>query len=88
MVEVVPNVLPGQLTIVIVGMMSLSNLLVQSGVEVSQDPSSVCRPMVHHGNDKTEVNEREHADDAPKSLHWGEEIHTSRSQVREGAQEQ
>jgi hypothetical protein len=43
--------------------------------------------MIEHHDDKAEVNERDHNDNSPKSLHWCKEIHALWSQVRETTKE-
>ena len=69
-------------------MMALGNFLIKSGVEVPKQSSSVFRPMIEHHNDEAEVDERDHANDTPKSLCWIKEVHALRSQVRECTKKQ
>lgn len=74
MVKIVPNILKFQLAIIIVCVMSLRHILVQSGIEIAQNPSAVGWSVVEKQQDSAEIDQSKHVHDPPESLHRVEEI--------------
>ena len=88
MIKVGPDVLDLEFAVVIICVMANGYFLIQSGVKVSQDPSTVFGSVIQHAYHEAKVDQRDHADDAPPSLGWCKEVHALWPEVREGAEEQ
>lgn len=74
-VKVWDHVGPSDIAVVIVGVVTFQNFLVESRIQVSQNLPSINRSMHKHGDYETEVDKREHADNTPKSVHvWIEKV--------------
>ena len=56
-VKVVCEVLPSQITVVIVGVVTLGDFLVQAGVQVSKKGSSIRWSVIQPRNYKAEIDE-------------------------------
>lgn len=57
MVKVRPNVGSGELTIIIISVVTLGHFLVQRRIEVAEESAAVRRPMIKHDNHKAKVDQ-------------------------------
>ena len=86
-IEVVPNIRERELAVIVISVVTLSQVLIEGGIKVAQKPSAILWSVIEHHQDEAEVDQRQHADDSPESLRWVEEVESVRLQVSISAQE-
>jgi len=86
-VEVVPQVLESNLTIIVISMVSFGYWLIQPSIKEAKKIPAIWGPVIQQNHDHAEVKEQEHRQDSPEPLARIEDVDRIRPQVRPSAQD-